>query len=139
MGTCGDSQWREPFKEVAQDHRVFDPMTENWTPDSIFLENMHIMHSHIVVFAITSETDSLVSLAEVGVAIAEANPNSELLVWIDPTCETAPTQELQERSNAVRAAVINHLTQFQNPFFILAHNQAQLLYEFTKLVQPVVG
>ncbi len=136
MGTCGKSQWREPFKEAAQDHTVFDPMVEHWTPDSIFIENMHMMNSHIVVFAITPETDSLISLAEVGVAIAGVKPERELLVWIAPTCENAATQELQERSNAVRAAVINHLTQFHSPFFTLAHNHAQLLHEFTKRVQP---
>jgi Nucleoside 2-deoxyribosyltransferase like len=138
MGTCGNSQWREPFKQVAQGHTIFDPMVENWTPDSIFIENMHMMHSSIVVFAITAETDSLISLAEVGVAIAGVKQDRELLVWIAPLCEQATTKELQERSNAVRAAVINHLSQFQSPFFLLAHNQDQLLHEFTRRVQPRV-
>jgi hypothetical protein len=134
MGTCGNSRWRDPFKQVAEDHDVFDPLTVDWTPDSIFIENQHMMRSHIVVFAITPETDGLISLAEVGVAIAGVKEGRELLVWIAPICEQASTPELQERSNSVRAAVINHLSQIKSPYFILAHNNAQLLHEFTQLV-----
>jgi Nucleoside 2-deoxyribosyltransferase like len=138
MGTCGNSHWREPFKQIAQGHTVFDPMVENWTPDSIFIENMHMMQSNIVVFAITPETDGLISLAEVGVAIAGVKAEREMLVWIAPICENAATKELQDRSNTVRAALINHLTQFDSPHLIKAWNQDHLLYEFTKRVQPIV-
>jgi Nucleoside 2-deoxyribosyltransferase like len=138
MGTCGNSQWREPFKEIAAEHDVFDPTTENWTPDSIFIENQHMMRSHIVVFAITPETDSLISLAEVGVAVAGVKEGRQLLVWIAPECEMANTIELQQRSNSVRTALINHLSQVESPYFILTHNQAQLMYEFTKLIHPEI-
>ena len=137
MGTAGNSKWREPFKQVAQEHNVFDPVTKDWQPDDIFVENMNMTRADIIVFSITPETDGLLSLAEVGVAIAEASAECELLVWIAPYCEQAATKELQDRSNSIRTAVINHLSQFQNPFFTLAHNQAQLLHEFTKRVQPM--
>lgn len=117
FGTCAHSQWRKPFVEALErlSAPVFNPQLAPgaWQPE---LENQyvqeelyHFEHCPIVVFAITGESLSLLSLAELGFSVAHLLENQQqqreqhLLVYIGRQClaPDAPALAIKE-SNQVR-------------------------------------
>lgn len=117
FGTCAHSQWRKPFVEALErlSIPVFNPQLAPgaWRPE---LENQyvqeelyHFEHCPIVVFAITAESLSLLSLAELGFCVAHLLENQRqqreqhLLVYIDTQCLAldTPAQAVKE-SNQMR-------------------------------------
>ena len=74
FGTCGGSEWRDPFKVryAELDIDFFDPNKEDWKPENAEEEAKHLAEDEIILFPITNETYGTGSLAEVGFSILQA-------------------------------------------------------------------
>ena len=106
FGTCGGSQWREPFKAkyveagLLPEINFFDPQKPDWKAEDAVIEAGHLANDRVIVFPITNETYAEGSLAEVGFSILNAirlDDRRHFIVYIE--------QKLDEKlmADAVRA------------------------------------
>lgn len=105
FGTCGESRWREPFVDYCEKSGLdfFNPQLKpgQWKPDAaqhyVQAELHYFEKAPLVVFAITDETLSSISLMEVGFSLYHllvnkaAHKKQELFVFVDDSCNAANT------------------------------------------------
>lgn len=74
LGTCGDSIWRDPIVQAVAERGGYahNPIVPDWTPADGEREAFQTANARVVVVAITDETPSFGSVAEVGFALAWA-------------------------------------------------------------------
>lgn len=119
FGTCGASHWRAPFVAEYQRRGItfFNPQVPNWTPARADVEAHHLAHDDIVLFAVTGESSSIGSLAEVGfvvLSVVLAAPRRHVVVHIEPAVGSslaARDPSGAEESNRARQLVRAHLRQ----------------------------
>lgn len=123
FGTCGDSQWRDPFiaRFKALGCNYFNPQlpTGTWKPEDATIEAMHLAMDSIICFPVTDETYAFGSLGEVGFSIINSirlNTQRNVIVMIQPRVCTAldilnPT--FAKESNKARHLVIEHLKKLE--------------------------
>lgn len=133
FGTCGGSQWREPFKAELDKMGVdwYDPQKDDWKPEDAKNEALHLARDGVVLFPVTAESYGVASLAEVGFSIMQSlQRGSVTIVFID--------RELDERLKAenplaaklsinARAIISEHLAQMSNPLVRVAQSLEEVL------------
>lgn len=74
FGTCGGSQWREPFEAAYRERDIpcYNPQVEDWDPSLAEIEAEHLAEDQIILFPITNETYAFGSLAETGFSMLNA-------------------------------------------------------------------
>lgn len=117
FGTCGRSQWREPFIAALSERSIafFNPQLPPgaWTPGAVADENKHLAEDDIVLFPVTAESSGLGSLGEIGFSIRaalRANRFRQFIFLIEDTCtDPEATPEVVKESNRMRALVKSKL------------------------------
>ena len=135
FGTCGDSKWREPFKETYNHQsgiKYFDPVVPNWTPECSKIEAEHLASDDIILFPVTKETYGLGSLGETGFSILYAINMSitrYVVAMIEDLGENLKeNMELYKESVKMRALVRAHLAKVQHDNVFIVENLDQMLY-----------
>lgn len=115
FGTCGGSQWRDPFMDRYTELGIefFNPQVEDWKPEDAEIEADHLADDAIILFPITGETYGTGSLAETGFSALQAiklNRHRDFVVMIerelDPSLDDPIARKESLRS---RALVRKHL------------------------------
>ena len=134
FGTCGGSQWRQPFiKEcVKKKIEFFNPQVPDWKDEYAAIEADHLVSDEIILFPITNETYAEGSLAETGYSIASAlraNKERMFILYIDPTVNEQLTVADPERAKAskrARALCLAHLKKIQCPNVYLVNSMEEM-------------
>ena len=97
-GTCGKSMWREKLIPMLNKNiTAFNPVVSNWTSECQRIEDFHKEHDDIVLFVITSESDSTYSFYEIGCESVK-NPNRLIVCFLNNQNNTH-FDEHQEKEN----------------------------------------
>jgi hypothetical protein len=124
FGTCGGSQWREPFLETCEEEEVevFNPVVPEWDPSFAIREAEHLVNDDIILFPVTGETWGEGSLAETGYSISQAlrsNRVRYVVVFVEPQVHReleAADKGKAVTSNKMRALVLAHLKRQRDTF-----------------------
>jgi len=124
FGTCGGSQWREPFLETCEglEVEVFNPVVPEWDPSFAVQEAEHLVNDDIILFPVTEETYDEGSLAETGYSISQAlrsNKGRYVVVYVAPQVhreEEDADKAKATTSNKMRALVLAHLKRQRGTF-----------------------
>jgi len=125
FGTCGDSNWRDSFIKICENHigvEYFNPVVPEWNPTFAVQEAEHLVNDDIILFPVTEETYGEGSLAETGYAISQAlrsNKNRYVVVYVAPqVCRELENADKAKAvtSNKMRALVLAHLKRQKDMF-----------------------
>lgn len=121
MGTCADSPWRNDFMTLNNEKvYVYNPdKGNNWNSEvDPLLEAYAMKNADIVVFAITSESDSVISLGELPVAMVQVLTDGlerQLVFFIEPltnefmkTIKDESMRNLYTKSKGMRDVLLSH-------------------------------
>ena len=112
FGTAGESSWREPVMMRLDNEGIayFNPVVEDWTPECAEKEATHMASDKVILFVVTSETDSFGSLAETGWAARSALEHGQDMILVierfdgDKKSDAARARELV-KAHAEKASV----------------------------------
>ena len=134
FGTCGGSQWRNPFIEKYDQLGIeyFNPQVENWTPECAEIEAQHLKEDTIILFPVLDETYGFGSLAETGYSIIQAINNFDrfVFIYIAPKVSQKLEDEnpvLAKESNRTRALVLAHLKNVKHKHVAIFDNLDEML------------
>lgn len=112
FGTCGTSQWREPFIQRYQELGIpyFNPQVPvgTWHPGLVVEEDLHFHRDSLILFPVTDETTGQGSLAEVGFSVANALRHAQdrfFLFLVDDACYDNSAEEAA-RADSVRSRAL---------------------------------
>jgi hypothetical protein len=150
FGTCGSSNWREPFiiGYIANKIEFFNPQVDDWKPELAAIEAEHLAEDGIILFPITSETYGLGSLSEVGFSILNAiqlDKMREFCVLIEQKLDEKLIENkvLAKESMRARALVYQHLKKLRLPNLYLVDTMDEMrdislsLYDVMKIKIPL--
>lgn len=134
FGTCGDSQWREPFVNTYNDLGIifYNPQVDDWTPDCAVEEAEHLANDRIILLPITSETYGFGSLSEVGFSLLNAirlDDRRDFVTLIDLKLDTDLMKDKAQAKESLnsRALVYQHLKKLRLPNLYLVEDLNQML------------
>ena len=116
FGTCGNSTWREAFIKTYEEMGIayFNPQVKNWTPECATVEAENLVEDSVILFPVTSETNGIGSLAEIGFSIIQAIKYDErtFIIMVQADIDAKIKEEnpaLAKESTRARALVRAHL------------------------------
>ena len=115
FGTCGGSQWREPFIERYNREGIefFNPQVKDWKPEDAVIEAEHLANDAVILFPITGETYATGSLAETGFSILNAiklDDRRDFIIMIEQSLsDSLEDATARKESLRARALVLQHL------------------------------
>jgi len=139
FGSCGGSQWREPFKLAYFNGGIayFDPQVDDWDPSLAEEEAHHLANDAVIAFAVTRETYAAGSLVECGFSILQAirlDDRRDFIVMIDSTLDESLDDPIARRESlTARALVIQHLKKLNLTNVYLVDTFEQMLEVSVKL------
>lgn len=133
FGTCRNSTWRKPVITTLNKLGVtyFNPQffDREYTMQDASRETYHLKHDQIILIAVTDETPAFLSIAEIGIAIAQviSSKNRRIVVYLAPKVKSGQTTPEKEKdSNKVRKTIISHLKRLKHPRVSYASSLLQL-------------
>lgn len=138
FGTCGGSQWREPFISAFEAAGVayFNPQKDDWNPDDAAEEARHLAEDDLILFPVTGETYGTGSLAETGFSIAQAMKNNHrmkikqnVIIYIEDDLADHLKEDAVAYKESIRARklVKAHLNKVDETFIHIVSNLDDML------------
>jgi hypothetical protein len=136
FGTCGSSNWREPFIEKINktlNATYFNPQLPEgtWTPDFSDIENQHFKSDDIILFPVTNETCGVGSLSEIGFSISSILENLSyqrfFVFMIDDDClDNNASENQRNESIRTRALVKSKVSNVEHSNVFIVSNLIDL-------------
>lgn len=143
FGTCGNSQWREPFitKYKQLGIQFFNPQVKDWKPELAAVEAQHLANDKIILFPITNETYATVALSEVGFLVLNAikpDDRKSFVVMIQEDLNPELNDPIaREESLRARVLVLEHLRHLRLSNLYIVDTLEEMLDISLKLYQDV--
>lgn len=134
MGTNG--AWRQRYKKFLDERGVsyYDPIIVGraWTKEDGAMEAALLATCPTIAMVVTTETESIGSLAETGWALARISKTGQRFGLLVENYTDEAQQKLHEASWRARTLVLEHMRRYMSDFptqlFVADSHEAMLMY-----------